>query len=150
MKVCFDTNVVIDIISRYSKYPESYFSCDIANLRKFDTYVPATSMTDIAYLFHRFGQNKAQVKDSLIAIYGLFDMIDVSGSDCRIAIDSAMEDFEDAVIAASSQRNGIDMIITRNVADFKDSPIPAISPEDFVKQFCPPGYEYDAVDIACE
>lgn len=147
MKVCFDINVVIDIIARSSKYPESFFSCDIANLRKFDTCVLASSMTDIAYLLHRFGQSKAQVKNSMKAIFALFDMIDVNGSDCCIAIDSAMEDFEDAVVAASSQRNGVDMMITRNVADFKDSPVPAISPEDFVKQFCPPGYEYDAVDM---
>lgn len=149
MKICFDTNVVIDVIARSSKYPESYFSCDIANLRRFDSYVLASSITDIAYLLHRFGKNKSQVKDSLKTIYGLFDIIDVNGSDCHTATDSEMEDFEDAVVVAASQKNGIDMIVTRNESDFKHSPVPIISPANFVKQFCPPNYEYGTVSISC-
>lgn len=147
MRICFDTNVVIDILARSSKYPESFFSCDIANLRRFDTYIPASSVTDIAYLLHRFGQDKSHVRKSLKAVYGLFDVFDVNESDCHRATDSEMEDFEDAVIVAAAQRNGIDMIITRNESDFRHSSVPVISPADFVRQFCPPDYEYDLVDI---
>lgn len=150
MRICFDTNVVLDIIARPSKYPESYISCDIANLRRFDTYIPASAITDIAYVLHRFGQSKSQVKDNLKIIYGLFDIFDVNGSDSHRAAESDMEDFEDAVIVAAAQRNGIDMIVTRDGSDFRRSPVPVISPKDFVEQFCPPDYEYDAVEFPLE
>lgn len=142
MKLCFDTNIVIDILSRSSKYPESYFACDIANLRRFECFIPASTVTDIAYILHRFGQNSEQVRKGMKAVYELFDIFDVNGSDCHIATDSDMFDLEDAVIAASSRRNGIDMIISRDKTGFKRSPVPVISPEDFVDQFCPPDYEY--------
>lgn len=148
MKICFDTNVVIDILARASKYPESSISCDIANLRKFDTYVPSSSVTDIAYVLHRFGQSKTQIKDTLTTVCRLFDIIDVNGSDCHVAAESDMSDFEDAVIVAASQRNGIDMIVTRDESDFEYSSVPTISPKDFVKQFCPPHYEYDTADTS--
>lgn len=148
MKICFDTNVVIDILARTSKHPESYISCDIANLRKFDTYVLSSSVTDIAYLLHRFGQSKSPIKDTLTTLYRLFDIIDVNGSDCHVAAESDMDDFEDAVIVAASQRNGIDMIVARDESDFEYSSVPTISPKDFVKQFRSPLYEYDTSDIS--
>lgn len=143
MKICFDTNVVIDILARSSKYPESYFACDIANLRRFESYIPASSVTDIAYVLHRFGHSSEQIRKNLKTVYSLFDIIDVNGTDCHRAADSAMEDIEDAVIAEAALRNGIDIIVTRNGSDFKHSPVPIISPKDFVRQFCPPDYEYD-------
>jgi predicted nucleic acid-binding protein len=43
-----------------------------------------------------------------------------------------MPDFEDAVIAAVAQREGADYIVTRNTKDFIASPVPAITPEDFL------------------
>lgn len=147
MKLCFDTNVVIDILARVSDYPDSYYSCDIANIRRFDSYIPASSITDIAYVLHRFGLNRTQIRKNLKSIYELFDIFDVNRSDCRIATDSDMSDFEDAVLAAAAQRNNIDMIITRDISDFKRSPVPVITPRDFVKQFCPPDYEYDVINL---
>lgn len=143
MKLCFDANVVIDILARSSKYPESYFACDIANIRRFESFIPASTVTDIAYILHKFGRNSDRINKDLKTIYGLFDIFDVNGSDCHIATDSGMSDLEDAVIAASAQRNGIDLIISRDKTGFKRSPVPVISPADFVRQFCPPDYVYD-------
>jgi predicted nucleic acid-binding protein len=41
-------------------------------------------------------------------------------------------DFEDAVIAAIARREKADYIITRNIKDYSKSPIPAITPEEFL------------------
>jgi hypothetical protein len=47
----------------------------------------------------------------------------------------AISDFEDAVVAVVAEASGSALIITRNVADFMGSKVPAISPEDFLSQF---------------
>jgi len=46
-----------------------------------------------------------------------------------------MSDFEDAIIAATALRENAEYIITRNIKDFTQSPIPAITPSDFLRRF---------------
>jgi len=42
--------------------------------------------------------------------------------------------FEDAIIAATALRETAEYIITRNVKDFGQSPIPAVTPNDFLRK----------------
>jgi PIN domain-containing protein len=41
-------------------------------------------------------------------------------------------DFEDAVVASAAEASGCEIIITRNIGDFADAPIPAVTPEEFL------------------
>ena len=43
-----------------------------------------------------------------------------------------MTDFEDAVVAAIAESAGCSVIITRNITDFSQSPVSAITPEEFI------------------
>ena len=43
-------------------------------------------------------------------------------------------DFEDAVVATVAEATASAFIVTRNTADFAGSPIPAITPLDFLSQ----------------
>lgn len=42
------------------------------------------------------------------------------------------EDFEDAALASAAEAAGCTHIVTRNVADFAGSPIPALTPEELL------------------
>jgi len=44
-----------------------------------------------------------------------------------------MQDFEDALQAAAAVACNADVIVTRNLADFRKSPVQAVSPKDFLK-----------------
>ncbi|MDB6004467.1 MAG: Pilus assembly protein [Prosthecobacter sp.] len=48
-----------------------------------------------------------------------------------------MTDFEDAAVALSAEENGAAFFITRNEADFVNSPVPAINPASFLGCFMP-------------
>jgi len=41
-------------------------------------------------------------------------------------------DFEDAVVAAAAEAHDCSLIITRNVSDFRDSPVSARTPEEYL------------------
>ena len=56
----------------------------------------------------------------------------VTMKDLRFAFAGIMSDFEDALQAYCAKRYHIDYIITRNVKDFKYSPVKAIEPIDFL------------------
>lgn len=142
MKICFDVNVIIDLFAKSSEMPNAVFSYDIAVLRRFDVFVPASALADISYILHRRSLPKRKVRDAMAALFDLFECIDVNGSDGARALENGMHDYEDAVIAESCARNGIDLIITRNKKDFALSPVPAITPEDFVSTYKPPNYSY--------
>ena len=81
------------------------------------------------------------------ALFELFECIDVNGSDGKRALESDMRDFEDAIIAESCARNEIDLIITRNLKDFKSSPVPAMTPDDFVHVYKPANYNFAEIEF---
>jgi hypothetical protein len=51
------------------------------------------------------------------------------------AISYPMNDFDDALQAAAALAFGARFIITRNVSDYRRSPVPAVSPAAFIKEF---------------
>lgn len=44
----------------------------------------------------------------------------------------SFDDFDDAALASAAEAAGCERIISRNVADFLRSPVPAIMPEEFL------------------
>ncbi len=147
MRVSFDTNVVLDILARADRYPESVIAYDVANLRGFDLLMPVSAVTDIAYILRRAGASRESVRESLSALMVMFSLHDVNCVDCKAAIGSPLEDFEDAFLAESAKRHEADMIMTRNQKDFLGSSVPVMTPKAFVDRFCPDDYSYDVVEI---
>ena len=145
MKICFDVNVIINLFARTEQLADAVFAYDVANLREFDVFVPASSLSDIAYILHRRGLSAEQVDESLEAMFLMFDVIGVNGADGLRAHRNDMRDYEDAIIAESCARNGIDLILTHNVKDFRTSPVAAMAPGDFVNIYTPAGYSYAEV-----
>ena len=147
MRICFDVNVIVHLYARTREMAEAVFSYDVANLREFDVFVPASALADIAYILHRRGLSATQVEECLEAIFQMFDVIDVNGSDGVRAQRNAMKDFEDAIIAESCSRNGIDLILTYNVKDYRESPVAVMAPNDFIQAYKPAGYDYAEIEF---
>ena len=54
-------------------------------------------------------------------------------ADARRALALPMSDVEDAFQAAAALAWSADFIVTRNLPDYRRSPVPAISPTDFLR-----------------
>jgi hypothetical protein len=50
----------------------------------------------------------------------------------RTALQSSMTDFEDAVTSEAANAAGVEVIVTRNITDFRASSVAAVLPEDFL------------------
>lgn len=147
MKVCFDTNVVLDIFARADAFSDSVIAYDVANLRAFETVMPVSAVTDVAYILRRSGMSNVQVRRTIENLMRLFDLYSVTEADCAGAVKSRVEDFEDALMVASAERCSVDCVVTRNEKDFARSSMLIMSPAEFVKRFCPADYHYDVVDF---
>ena len=134
MKVIIDTNVILDaIFSRpaYKDAAEKIFILSVTD--KIDAFITANSVTDIFYLAHRELHDNEASREIIRKLFGVFGIADITSNDCIAALDYAMNDYEDALLAACAKRNHADYVVTKNLSDYINSPVTAISPEDFIK-----------------
>ena len=138
MRVLLDTCVTIDALqSREPFYEETQEIFLAAANRRFDGFLTAKAATDIYYLTHRITHSDKETRQILSTLLNLFDLIDTAGMDCRRAISSDMSDFEDAVMAESALRSGMDCIVTRNGRDYRLSPVPICTPGELLEKIRP-------------
>ena len=80
---------------------------------------------------------KAKSKQIALDFIGdLLQFIEIASVDKRViiqALHSDMPDFEDAVQEGSAKNEGINVIVTRNEVDFKNSDLEIYSPESFLR-----------------
>ena len=93
--------------------------------------MPVSAATDIAYILRKSGD----VKDKLLKLSYMINLTDVTADDFNEAVKSGMPDFEDALLAACAKRNKADCLVTRNAKDFAKSPVRAITPKQFLKDW---------------
>lgn len=123
MKVLFDTNVVLDLL-----LDRESFSLDAARCfsrvesGEIEGWLCASTVTTLHYLIKKsVGAGKAF--DSISLILSLFEIAPVDKSVLESALHLPFKDFEDAVLHEAARYSNVDVIVTRNVADFKNSSI---------------------------
>ena len=148
VKVLFDTNVIVDVWTRSSDFAASFAALDVAMIRGFEPLIAATMAPDFVYLLSaRSSLTRPQARKAFGDLLELFGVIDVTAGDCRRAYDSGMPDLEDAFIAYAAQRNGVDVIVTRNKRDFASSPVAALAPQEFVELYKPADVAFGEVAL---
>jgi hypothetical protein len=73
---------------------------------------------------------------SILFIKSLLSAFEILSVDRKVilnAIEQNTLDFEDSIQSSASQINGLDLIITRNLKDFKSSTVRVLSPQEAIK-----------------
>ena len=136
MNVLIDTNVILD--AGLNRIPFNASAQKILLLvadEKVNASITASSVADIYYFLKRDYLDSDRAKEMLINFFNIFEVIDVTKSDCEKALSLPMDDYEDALLATCAKRKRIELIITRNLKDFAESPVKAISPDDFLTNY---------------
>lgn len=148
MKICFDTCSLVDILGKTDWFFPAYCAYDTAVALNFEPCLSVSSTTDIVYLLHARGfLSRKDARRALETALDLFDVFENTPSDVRKALQSKMEDYEDALIAHSAHSAGVDILITRNKKDFKYAPITVLTPEEFLRDFKPDDISYDEMGL---
>jgi len=128
MRLLLDTNIVVDVISKRKGYEKSLQLIKYCELGKVEGFVSTTTVTDVMYVLRKHITPR-EVRDAVQTLLLIVDVGDVLKSDITSAFLSNIKDFEDAVQSCCAQRIKADYIVTHNLKDFKDSVVPAISPD---------------------
>ena len=133
MRALIDVNVIIDAVEDREPFCELAYQIALLVERGYiEGCVTADSLTNLFYVVKRAG-GLEKARKVIEGTLKIFKVLDVTEMDCRLALLSGRADFEDAVLMESARRNGVEYIVTRNEKDFSDSPVPVISPEEFLK-----------------
>ena len=130
MKILIDTNILLDVMCNRKEFVEDslkVFKC--CEVQKLKGYISALSIPNIVYIMRK-QLDREQIKGVLATLTSLFSVIDLKESDLIKAAEMAFSDYEDAVQAVSADRIKADYIVTRNVKDYKNSRVSAVTPTE--------------------
>lgn len=136
MKVLADTNIIIDSLQAREPFCEqsNQIIIDGAN-RKFDLLITSKSLADLHYVIHQDIHNEKETREIIKDLLEAIILLDTTAVECVDALDSNIKDYEDAIMEQTAFNNEIDVIVTRNKKDFKNSRVPAITPKEFIETF---------------
>lgn len=86
------------------------------------------------YYLARSSRGDADTRDFIGELLGFLRVVAGDTNSVRSALALPMADFEDALQVVSALAGGADLIVTRNTADYRRSPIPVKSPADLVDE----------------
>ena len=130
LKVMIDTNVILDVLCNRNDFVEHSLGVfKYCEANKIDGYISALSIPNIVYIMRKELDGE-RIKEILASITSIFKVVDLKGADLIKAADMDFSDYEDALQSACASRIKANFIITRNIKDFKNSPVPAIKPSE--------------------
>ena len=133
MRLLIDINVLLDVALQR---PGASASARLLTLcgRQHEGWLAWHSIATLACLIER-QQSAISGRDFIRGLLVWADVAKTGRSDAQAALELPMRDFDDALQAAAAMACGAQFIITRNERDFKTSPVPALNPDAFLRQY---------------
>ena len=132
-KLFLDTNVVIDLLGEREPFYESAAKiASLADIGRIQIYVSALTYPTTYYLLTRF-EDKEMVKKKIRKFKVIAETSDLTDKIIDKALSSKFKDFEDSLQYYCALEMRCNMIITRNVKDFKESEILILTPNEYLK-----------------
>ena len=136
MKILIDTNVLIDYISvREPYYDTAKAIFSLCADGSINGVISALSVMNTLYITRKAYSMKQQ-KEILLSVC---DIVDVIGVDRKHMIsileNDDFSDTEDCFQMKCAEISYSDLIVTRNINDYKYSSVQAITPDEFIKLY---------------
>ena len=129
-----DTDVIIDfLIDRKPFSREAAIIFTLIEQKKLKGFSSSLTFSNLYYVLRKI-ESHNRVISKLESLSKIVGILKVEEQTIKNALASGFPDFEDSIQYFSAvDSKKIDVIITRNVKDFKKSEIPVMTPGDFLK-----------------
>lgn len=128
-RILFDINVLLDVLTE--REPFYLVASELwakAERREIEGIVATASIPTIYYLLRHIAGHTKSVS-GVKMVRDIFELVELDRSMIDQVIDSRFNDLEDAIQACAALRAKAAFIVTRDANGFKNSDVPAISPE---------------------
>lgn len=134
MKALIDTDVILDIFLQRMPFVTAASAVWVANERgRFEAFVSGITPINTFYFVHKQADSAA----ARLAVQSLLATVRICIIDEHILSAAQLvgiTDYEDAVQHACATANAIDIIVTRNLKDYRRATVPVFSPAAFLAQ----------------
>jgi predicted nucleic acid-binding protein len=132
-RILIDTNIIIDLLSKRKEfYDEAADLFSRADKKELDLTISSLTFTNTNYILTKLRSAK-EAREILRKFKVLVEILSLDDKITELALsDDNFPDFEDGLRYYSAIENQIDIIITRNKKDFKNSKIPVLTAREFL------------------
>ena len=139
-RVLIDSDVILDYF--FDRKPFSEYATNIialCELKKIKGFLTPVIYSNVYYLLRQTA-NHDKVIEKLKQLLEITDVLQLDKKVIASALNSGFRDFEDSLQNFAAVNNGyIDVILTRNLNDYKKSTRGIITPETYLKSLIAEG-----------
>lgn len=133
-RILIDTDVILDFF--FDRQPFSENAARIFSLcesKEIKGYITPVIISNVYYLLRQTASHE-KVIEKLKLLVTITEILVMDKSVIIQALNSDFKDFEDALQNyAAELNNEIDLILTRNTKDFKNSLLAVMTPDNYIK-----------------
>lgn len=131
-RILIDTNIVIDLLAKREQfYLNAQQIFTLSDLKKVKLYVSSLTFANTYYVLSQ-SLKISDARKILRRFKVLVEILPMNDKIIDLSLESDFKDFEDAIQYFTTIENKLDMILTRNLKDFKSSKLPVLSPQDYL------------------
>ena len=131
-KVFVDTDIIYDLLAKRDPfYLAAARLFTLADEGKVQIFISALSLANIHYLISK-QQTEDEAKQILRKFKVLVHVNPLNEKLIDLALNSEFSDFEDAIQYFSALQNDIEVLLTRNLKDYKKAQILVLTAQDFI------------------
>ena len=131
-KVFVDTDIIYDLLAKRDPfYLAAAQLFTLADEGKVQIYISALSLANLHYLITK-QRSEVEAKEILRKFKVLVHIAPLNDKIIDLALNSDFSDFEDAIQYFSALQNEIDVLLTRNLKDYKKAQITVLTAQDFI------------------
>lgn len=132
MVLLIDTNVILDVLlSRSDFVKESSIIWKLCETEQAKGYISTLTYANMMYIMRK-QMTPEQIEDVFRKLKLIFEIVDFSSVVLEMAVNMKWKDFEDAIQSATAEYVHADYIITRNIKDFTQSEVMALTPAELL------------------
>lgn len=132
-RILVDTNIVLDLLAERKEFiVEVQELFTLSDKKELKLYVSSLTFANTYYILSQ-QMKLTNARKTLRKFKVLVKVLPMDDKIIDLSLESDFNDFEDAIQYHTAIENGLDIIITRNLKDFKTAKIPVLTANDYVK-----------------
>ena len=132
-KILVDTNIVLDLLAERKEFLlEAQELFTLSDKKEINLYVSSLTFANTYYILSQ-QMKMNNVRKILRKFKVLVSVLPMNDKIMDLSLESDFKDFEDAIQYHTAIENEINIIITRNLKDFKTAKIPVFTAKEYIQ-----------------
>ena len=131
-KLLIDSDIILDVLAQRDTFYEAAAEIfDLGYAKKLDLYTTAVALANVFYILRKKYRTEKSI-ETLKKLRLIMKILPLTEKTVDETLISKFKDFEDGLQYFSAKENNIQVIITKNVKDYKEKDILIQTAEEYI------------------